>query len=499
MQFCIGLVQSTAPLQNTRQWEKWLNTPPTQSELAEWFAQFSSAFDFDGDGPRFMQDLSLRVEKTNENSIAGLLIDAPGEQTRKQNTDHFVKRAHVEAMCADCAAAALLTLQTNCPSGGSGHRTGLRGGGPLSTLLIAQSTRNLWHDVWLNVSTGPRFIAGCGNHDRTALFESFPWMAELERSQPSKDNELAPDQVHPRHVFWAMPRRIRLELTSSRIGTCDLCARSGRSLVMRYATRPYGINYKGPWIHPLTPYYEDKDEWRPIHPRPGGLGYRHWLAWVYGSAEAKARRQSASNVLNARTNLGRTDGSAYRIWAFGYDMENMKARCWYESKIPLFHLLACDESAQKQVEAEVKLWLTGATQVATTLRGAVKDAWFTRDARGDLSHVDASFWSRTESVFYLELELLIEHLRAGEIVDVVDGRERWLTEIQRAAVQLFDAFAASGTVARQRPSRIAAAHMKMRKQLYGPKLRDTLMLPKAADVQPPPNSESTLQIVEETA
>ena len=86
--------------------------------------------------------------------IAALLIEQPGDKTLKDNTDLFIHRGQMQSLCPACAAAALYTLQAFAPSGGKGHRTSMRGGGPLSTLLKG---RNLWESVWLNVlPSGPR-------------------------------------------------------------------------------------------------------------------------------------------------------------------------------------------------------------------------------------------------------------------------------------------------------------------------------------------------------
>nr|WP_231886596.1 type I-E CRISPR-associated protein Cse1/CasA [Methylomonas methanica] len=55
-------------------------------------------------------------------------------------------------LCPSCAATALFTLQTNAPSGGVGHRVGLRGGGPLTTLVLPKASQTtLWQKLWLNV------------------------------------------------------------------------------------------------------------------------------------------------------------------------------------------------------------------------------------------------------------------------------------------------------------------------------------------------------------
>jgi CRISPR system Cascade subunit CasA len=86
-------------------------------------------------------------------SIAGLLIEAPGGNTLKLNKDHFVKRHSVEKICPDCAVMALFSVQTNSPAGGAGYRVGMRGGGPLTTLVVPQHEEDvpLWKKLWLNV------------------------------------------------------------------------------------------------------------------------------------------------------------------------------------------------------------------------------------------------------------------------------------------------------------------------------------------------------------
>ena len=136
-QMMIGLLQTTTPVDDEGDWEDLLDTPPTADVLQGWFAPIADAFVLDGDGARFMQDFSLTAAEGAECTIDALLIDTAGGSTIDKNTDHFVKRDTIKAMCPHCVATALFTLQTNAPAGGAGHRTSLRGGGPLTTLLIA--------------------------------------------------------------------------------------------------------------------------------------------------------------------------------------------------------------------------------------------------------------------------------------------------------------------------------------------------------------------------
>ena len=100
------------------------------------FARVAHAFDLDGPGPRFLQDLDP-LEGADDKEIAALLIDAPGAQTLRNNADLFVKRGGAPVLSRATAAMALCTLNAYAPSGGAGHRTSLRGGGPMTTLVVA--------------------------------------------------------------------------------------------------------------------------------------------------------------------------------------------------------------------------------------------------------------------------------------------------------------------------------------------------------------------------
>lgn len=478
-QFAIGLLQTATPVDSGSQWKKCLASPPDRETLQTWFAPVASAFEFDGDGARYMQDLSLRHGDGTENPVGALLIEAPGENALRNNSDHFVKRGQVEALCPTCAALALTTLQINAPAGGVGYRTGLRGGGPLTTLLLAQPSRSLWQDLWLNVRERSKFLARAGDVRTKDVFRTFPWLADIGAIQ-KPDGETAPAMVHPDHVFWAMPRRIRLDLDDVASGQCDVCGRHSDRLVQRFVAKNYGLNYKGPWEHPLSPYYQAKDGWLPLHPQPGGLGYRHWLAWVLGQ-HAEKKNQRPAEVLS--TALNRADqklGVNLSIWAFGYDMDNMKARCWYESKLPLYGLGECGKDGLEALRDAVSTWLAGVELVAEYLRDAVKDAWFNLKARGDFSAIDATFWGRTERDFYGLLQESIAALVADEDAEINDlpTRERWHSLLAKVARQLFDGeFVGTGPIERQKPARVAAAFKQLNKNLNGPKLRAALRLP----------------------
>ena len=482
VQFLIGLVQTTTPMNSHAEWQQWHDEPPSVETLKRWFATVESAFVFDGDNARFMQDFSLRTagEKDSEfNDIGSLLIEAPGDSTLKENKDHFIKRGLASGLCPHCAATALFTLQTNAPSGGNGHFTSLRGGGPLTTLIVATPARSLWHTVWLNVREQASFIGSCGDANKIAPHFIFPWLADMHTIQAA-GGKTAPIQVHPAHVFWGMPRRIRLDQDNTVSGCCDICGRESAQLLTRYITKPKGFDYKGAWKHPLSPYYENKpEEWLPMHPQPGGLGYKLWLGWVLGVQGDKKKIQPASQisyVLDSRRLKGQ-----FRLWVFGYDMDNMKARCWYESTFPLYGLVERNAEGRKLVQSEVAKWIDAADHAAFLLRSAVRSAWFSEgaEAKGDWGFIDAAFWSRTEAGFYKLLSELIEQARDEDgASSLIPWRERWRIELIDDAVKLFDAeLVGAAPIERQNPRRVAEAHNRLRASLYGDKLKEILRLP----------------------
>ncbi|EXI90373.1 MAG: CRISPR-associated protein CasA/Cse1 [Candidatus Accumulibacter regalis] len=483
-QFSVGLLQTSTPVDSGVAWDERFENPPSAVVLSEWFAPFAEAFELDAKGARFMQDFSLTADEGSFNEIGALLIDAPGENALKNNSDHFVKRGRVSGMCAHCAASAVLTLQINAPAGGVGNRTGLRGGGPLTTLLLSMpldgQPRSLWDDLWLNVRDQRGFLALCGDAGKSALHFRFPWMSDIAAIQRA-GGETAPVQVHPHHVFWAMPRRIRLDFETVASGDCDVCGRSSERLVQRYVSKNYGFNYKGPWNHPLSPYYEATQGWLPMHPQPGGFAFRHWLGWALGQVADKKKQRCASVVQHA---LADRRGQL-RLWAFGYDMDNMKARCWYEATLPLYGLADCDADAQGWVGSQVDIWIAGADLAASYLRSAVKDAWFSSEARGNFSAIDATFWSSTEAAFYDQLRDLIDLARQNLEGDMLAVRESWHRVLIITVDKLFDTiFVGAGQVERQRPQRVAKAFRQLKKNMRGPKVRQALSLPALATEKP---------------
>ena len=413
LQFLIGLLQTACPPEDSNQWADWLEEPPSPERLREKFQSIAQAFELDGDGPRFMQD--RHKLKGDPKPIVNLLIDAPGAQTLKQNADHFIKRGGTDALCADCAATALFCLQTNAPSGGAGHRTSLRGGGPLTTLVAldpagSKLKDDLWRACWLNVMEKNIISSLSGYGQHTEPEDIFPWLAPTRTSEGTTGSATTPLDTHPLQIYWGMPRRIRLDLEQFAEGNCSLCGNPSDKRINRYITQNYGINYEGAWKHPLSPYLINSDgEALPQHAQPGGLNYRHWLGLVSTMATSEPARVVREYVDGEKL----LEGEQLRLHVFGYDMDNMKARCWYETTFPLYTL---EPAILETFTARTETLIQTATDAAGMLRKCIKEAWFKRpgDAKGDTAFLVEAFLNHTEADFYASLSRLKAQLDAGE-------------------------------------------------------------------------------------
>ena len=87
--------------------------------------------------------------------------------------------------------------------------------------------------------------------------------------------------------------------------------------------------------------------------------------------------------------------------------------------------------------------IEAATDVLKTLKSALKSAWFDRpkDAKGDMSFIDANFWSVTETSFYRLLQQLVEKNGDDDAIDAL--LKSWARTLKDKAQKLFDQYALS--------------------------------------------------------
>ena len=471
--FLIGLFQLAMTPGNDRAWHRKYETPPSAGELKAALEPFMDFFQVDGDGPRCFQDLELPMEAKTY-PISSLLIDDP-RRGAELNSDLFIKRGQFPQLGVSTTIAALINFQFSTPGFGTGFRTSIRGGGPLNTLLVPDPRNDrlppsLWRAVWLNVLKKPEVAGLSGNSELQQPEFTFPWLAPTRTSENGIGTY--PEHGHSLQMYFSMPSRIRLDIKDLPTGKCPLTLREER-LVSSYRTKNLGVNYQGAWQHPLSPHRFDKDGLPiPLHPQPGGLGYRHWLHLTLGSPKGAKDRVQAAAAVRAAQNQWK-DQRKTLVWSFGFDTKNAKIRGWYESTMPLLHL---DPDRNEVLASRAAALINAAQQICRNLRQSVREAWFRKSmkvSKDGLNNVTQSFWQRTESSFFDHLGR--EHAFLEQSADEPD-RQDWLNNLNNESLRLFDHFAASGNIAFENPKRIAIARRNLVKFNHKKSIKDGLRI-----------------------
>ncbi|MEX2454042.1 MAG: type I-E CRISPR-associated protein Cse1/CasA [Rhodospirillaceae bacterium] len=437
-EFLIGLLSFALAPGSISEWDRRYRQPPSVDELREAFNPLVSAFNLSGDGPLFMQEAGLQGDS---NPVEALLIDTPGANAQKKNSDLLTHRARVEALSLPASAMALYALQAFAPSGGAGNLTSMRGGGPLTALVIPEGTEDgaplpLWQRLWANVMPH--------GETRPSADTVFAWLrSDLPIGMSEKLGGLKIHQGTPGfderlHPYFGMPRRIRL-LFAEAPGVCGITGLHG-PLVTGFVQKPYGLNY-GDWRHPLTPYRRQKSAETPysVKPKSGRFGYRDWVAVTVG--DGKGERDSlslpAENVRFARSEAADTLSQRNslpdaRIRVAGWAMNNMEAISYLAAEQPL--LLANPSNAFAVDELARNIASAGEI-VSNELRYAIRSVLDEKDDKGGIAHARTTFYERTDDAFH---HLLAEAIVGGDIADRTDIGKRWLRHLRRAVLAILD-------------------------------------------------------------
>lgn len=448
--------------------------PPTSAELKARLARFESAFDMCGTGPRFLQDLSGLPDRKADTPVSALLIDAPGAQGIKNNTDLFSKRGRVETISLPSAAMALYTLQAFAPAGGAGHRTSMRGGGPLTTMFDPRpqgrqaprpALRSLWTLIAANMPPLDRLRA---DPPGAPYRDLFPWLAPTRTSEKGTGTQTHASNAHPLQQFFGMPRRIVLDVEPETAGRCDILGMPCDGLVRAYRTAPYGIDYGESWQHWLSPHYDDKGVHRPLHPQPDGFPYRHWLGLSGLNQGAEDNRITAGAIAVWQ---GQRVANAARLHAFGYDMDKMKGRAWYQSTMPAYPGLSPEQ--RERLAGLARDLVSAADKAVRDQRSRMKQALSSnpKDFASDLSPVAEAFWHDTEPDFFA----LVDRLAQGDPPS--RPGESWHRIISRAILDGFDRSVGMDALEDRDFARITRARKGLMRDLNDKKMREILGLP----------------------
>jgi len=254
-----------------------------------------------------------------------------------------------------------------------------------------------------------------------------------------------------------MPRRIRLTAPDEQLGTCAFYGESA-PLVRAFIQTNYGVNYTGPWRHPLSPYsITDKGEYIARKGQPRCLEYRHWPQ-LAARKNADSDQQIASPIQEIMIMRKRYKGDVelfdqqLHLWTFGYDMDNAKVRNWYEGVIPTY--VAPSEDAQLALGAQATKLIDVATLVQDALIQAIQRAMFgtcelTKTGKTSWSlkegvsksqslfeAVAIELWRSTEADFYDTLSQALPILDDLQALDAL--KRRWLNTLRDCAMIIFE-------------------------------------------------------------
>lgn len=424
LEFLIGLFAIAAPPSTNSAWARQAAKPDVET-IRDALARLEPWMFLDGPGgQRAFQDYADLEGETLP--LERLLIDAPGENTSKKNTDLFVKRGANKVYSQEVAAMMLITFQAWAPAGGAGNRTSLRGGGPMCTLVEpAGPATTLFDVVWANVPLGsPLHVT-----DAESVARTLPWTAPTPTSESAKAKVHAPPSsvggYHP-GAFFGTPRRIRLVFTDEP-GECAMTGRPISRGVAGFIQRPYGIDY-GLWRHPCTPYYRVKvgTEPLPVHPRAGRFGYSQYLGILLQQQDTELRARAA--CVDAYLQYRRNDDQPARLLVAGWAMSNMSALDYIESRLPLPRLP--DDASERLAEGGVK----AAELIAWNLASAVAQANAIAETdKGLPAALRQSYYALTEGDFARFLGALA--------TESANAPRALLTALASKAMSLFDEIA----------------------------------------------------------
>ena len=337
----------------------------------------------------------------------------------------------------------------------------------MTTLVVtdhAKLGRTLWGRLCPNVESCEQVDErGSDTTANIGAERIFPWLVPTRTSNPKAGGRpTTPADVHPLQIHWGMPRRIRLRFEEAKERRCGLTAADDSIVVASYRARNYGTNYSEGFLHPLSPYYRKKAKdvvKLPFHPKPGGVSYRLWPGVVVSSGDGL---REPATVIRHWLNERDPKAAGSRFAAFGYDMDNMKARAWMEGEMPL---LCFDDTTRACLEEFIRRATAGADTAARLVIGAVKSALYDRpkDAAGGYDFIAERFFRDTEDAFHTALRELVPSINADPDTDrsVVEALQRWVSIMAKAASQLFDEYAPSDGLEDRNMHR----HVKARFQL----------------------------------
>ena len=243
LQFLVCLVQSLFPPADQKALRQRINTPLTLEGFQSGINGKESWFDPAHPDQPFMQTLGVKSKELTEmaklfagldSSTSSVFVNEPGLADR---------------LCPSCTSIGLFNQANNAPSFGGGFKGSLRGGTPISTLVLEdtrETNDGLRQRIWKNVLP------------EDTLNTFMPWYFATRQQPPNwVDAIKAGDVIRSnqigllRGLFW-QPAHIELA-EGEKGGICDCCGRASDSLYAGFKKEKFVYDIQGTWPHPHSP------------------------------------------------------------------------------------------------------------------------------------------------------------------------------------------------------------------------------------------------------
>lgn len=125
-----------------------------------------------------------------------------------------------------------------------------------------------------------------------------------------------------------------------------------------------------------------------------------------------------------------------RLRAFGFDLDNFKARSWIDVRLPA--LIGADPEVVKAVRDLCERVSAATEHTTRELLGALKRALFgtTNEMPGDSMAVRTALWHATEAAFFVVIRSFVEAGGSEDAADSLCGDFR--SALERAVLEVFD-------------------------------------------------------------
>lgn len=337
-------------------WEALANTSPESIE--DWWDGFDA-----GDLP--YQCKTAR----NEVAVRAIMIGTPGENALVKNSDVLSWRENVPTtLSREEAMVAIIANQCFGVPLGNGYYEGIRGRKPVTVLLEpSEQNKTLFERLWLNVLSKDAWEE---EYPAKTSF-AFPWSKDLP------DEIVTGDLAHPLEMLWQLPRRWRM-----------VEGDDGR--IHAFMMENHGRNYALPWTHPLTPYYETKENGWTAQKVTQHAALQDWASL---STKIYAQGKKIPLVIKrALEDRGFFEDNAFRIRYFGWALGGADAPgTWAEYPMPFYRNVNA-EAAEQSIAFLDKAKKT----LRFGIESIVKGERFKHLAKKKMSQLD----SDVEAAFY---------------------------------------------------------------------------------------------------